>query len=1299
MLTTRRKCFWVLLASILAAVLIACAISWAPSALRSAPAAAEEVTVAADDTNNTSLQDAIDAAGTAATTITLESNFTENITIAEGQNITLNLDSNDIAVAGGSAITNNGNLIIQGTINAVVSTEDEAGYAVNNAGTLTIEGGYFKNDLSNTGSISISGGRFATLIPASYLAENCSIGTYISFGNRGYNVGGAPVAEITLDGVRYVFATISNAATNAAGGTVTLIADVEQTNFITLDESVTLDLNGHDITYAGTLNNNLISVTGENVVITNSSEEESKLINKYGEGGNEYSVIHSEGANLTIENVTIESNGNGIVFLGNATPAEAVETDSSTYNTLNLNNASVSAYALAISGNGSSADKYSGTVINVNNSTLTAQQGPGIYQPQYGILNINGEDTVIEGSSGIEVRAGILNVNAGTIKADWPEFAISDNAGGGSSVDGAAIVVSQHSTNLPIKVTLSGGTYSSVSTDGLSVYEADLLNDVATDEIDISITGGTYSQPVESENLTGFILNGTFSEAVSASYVAGDSVLYPAADGTYKVVAEEDFAAEENTGVAQVGNAYYATLQEAINNAADGDTITLLADIKTETAIRINRAVVLDLNGCDITGGTTSSAITSIASISASGVTITNSSDDESVVGNDYYGTMGVSISSGLTDIVLSNITVNMNGHTTGQLSAVQTLSPVVIDNVNITVNAIGSITLGVLVASPDVEIVNSTIEVTRPAEYQDYDHAAYGAYLIQGYDSSLVMKNSIVKSDDSGVMVVGDYGNASASDAIEADSSEYTSFTVIDSTIEAVVYGVVGNGANHGTVINIENTVITVPDSWAIYHPQYGILNISGNNTVITGGTAIELRAGKATIEGGTFISTGDFETSPNGNGTTVYGAALAVSQHTTDLPIDVIVSGGTFVAEGANGKAVYEVDLQGDTVDNIEISVTGGTFNGGVESQNVASFIAGGSFSELPDETLLADSFETVEYDGYYVVFESTETSGDVVIAGLEAQADVRVYLSSLGFAWSDITALAGSDSNAAAVTEAYEALSAATSLAEVAIGRLAAFDAADSYYSYISGLRAEAVSSVNAAAEDANIAVPTYIISAINGAASAAEIETYETLGLAEIADAAAQLAQAEEDIAALSGKIDALSTAVGRIEESLGDIAGLSGVVDEIKAALADAVASLGNASSDIEDISAMVESIQKLQIIVSNTQSTFIDTVESALASIKNTLSGLGTSEEIEKLQSAADAIAEAVSAYDGNFEGLAGIAEEVGALQGAVDSLTDEVTADTGMSGEMIGLYVIVCILAVLVIAVLVLTLLKRRSK
>ena len=943
MLTTRRKCFWVLLASIFAAVLIACAISWAPSATRSAPAAAEEVTVAADDTNNTSLQDAIDAAGTAATTITLESNFTENITIAEGQNITLNLDSNDIAVAGGSAITNNGNLIIQGTINAVVSTEDEAGYAVNNAGTLTIEGGYFKNDLSNTGSISISGGRFATLIPASYLAENCSIGTYISFGNRGYNVGGAPVAEITLDGVRYVFATISNAATNAAGGTVTLIADVEQTNFITLDESVTLDLNGHDITYAGTLNNNLISVTGENVVITNSSEEESKLINKYGEGGNEYSVIHSEGANLTIENITIESNGNGIVFLGNATPAEAVETDSSTYNTLNLNNASVSAYAFAISGNGSSADKYSGTVINVNNSTLTAQQGPGIYQPQYGILNINGEDTVIEGSSGIEVRAGILNVNAGTIKADWPEFAISDNAGGGSSVDGAAIVVSQHSTNLPIKVTLSGGTYSSVSTDGLSVYEADLLNDVATDEIDISITGGTYSQPVESENLTGFILNGTFSEAVSASYVAGDSVLYPAADGTYKVVAEEDFAAEENTGVAQVGNAYYATLQEAINNAADGDTITLLADIKTETAIRINRAVVLDLNGCDITGGTTSSAITSIASISASGVTITNSSDDESVVGNDYYGTMGVAISSGLTDIVLSNITVNMNGHTTGQLSAVQTLSPVVIDNVNITVNAIGSITLGVLVASPDVEIVNSTIEVTRPAEYQDYDHAAYGAYLIQGYDSSLVMKNSIVKSDDSGVMVVGDYGNASASDAIEADSSEYTSFTVIDSTIEAVVYGVVGNGANHGTVINIENTVITVPDSWAIYHPQYGILNIGGNNTVITGGTAIELRAGKATIEGGTFISTGDFETSPNGNGTTVYGAALAVSQHTTDLPIDVIVSGGTFVAEGANGKAVYEVDLQGDTVDNIEISVTGGTFNGGVESQNVASFIAG--------------------------------------------------------------------------------------------------------------------------------------------------------------------------------------------------------------------------------------------------------------------------------------------------------------------------------------------------------------------
>ena len=650
MFTTRRKGIIAILCAVFAAALIACAISLAPSASRTTPVYAAEGDVAAiDGTNYTSLQEAINKAGTAEKTVTLLANTTENITIASGQDITLALDGNDITVETGNAITNNGTLIIQGTNNAVISTGGETDYAVNNAGTLTIEGGYFKNELliPNAESVSISGGRFATLVPASYLAENCSIGTYISFGNVGYNIGDAPVAEIELDGVRYVFATISNAATNAAGGTVTLIADAEQTNFITLDESVTLDLNGHDITYTGTTNNNLIRVTGENVVITNSSEEESKLINKYGEGGNAYSVIHSEGANLEIEKVTIESNANGVVFFGSLTPVAASEAAPDTFNTLNMEGVKVSAYAFALSGNGSSAEDeaWSGTTINVTNSSLNSDQGCAIYQPQYGILNINGEETFIEGSSGIEVRAGILNVNAGTIRANWPEFAFSDNAGGGSSVDGAAIVVSQHSTNLPISVNLNGGTYSSSSTGGMSVYEADLLNDVATDEIEITIDGGEYTQPVESENVKGFVENGTFSKALPASYVSENAVFYPVE--TEKGVA---YTATTNTGdlsselsVAQIGNAYYATLQEAIDAAESGATVTLIGNVNEDITVAADDNITIDLNGCTLTGvseHTITNNGTLVIDDIAGGGRVTNSTAGKAAVYNAVEATV-----------------------------------------------------------------------------------------------------------------------------------------------------------------------------------------------------------------------------------------------------------------------------------------------------------------------------------------------------------------------------------------------------------------------------------------------------------------------------------------------------------------------------------------------------------------------------------------------------------------------------------------------------------------------------------
>lgn len=63
------------------------------------------------------LQDQINAAGTTPTTIKLDQNYKENITIAEGQTITLNLNGKTLnggTVKDKPTITNNGTLYCNG---------------------------------------------------------------------------------------------------------------------------------------------------------------------------------------------------------------------------------------------------------------------------------------------------------------------------------------------------------------------------------------------------------------------------------------------------------------------------------------------------------------------------------------------------------------------------------------------------------------------------------------------------------------------------------------------------------------------------------------------------------------------------------------------------------------------------------------------------------------------------------------------------------------------------------------------------------------------------------------------------------------------------------------------------------------------------------------------------------------------------------------------------------------------------------------------------------------------------------
>ena len=177
------------------------------------------------------------------------------------------------------------------------------------------------------------------------------------------------------------------------------------------------------------------------------------------------------------------------------------------------------------------------------------------------------------------------------------------------------------------------------------------------------------------------------------------------------------------------------------------------------------------------------------------------------------------------------------------------------------------------------------------------------------------------------------------------------TNLTVNGGTISGSAYGIVGNGANN------DNTTVTINDGYiestagtAIYQPQKGTMTIHGGR-IVGAGTGIEVRSGDVNITNGYIAGMNDIlDTRDYNNGPTVYGAAIAVSQHTTQHDININISGGTF--DGI--YAIYEADHTDGKLnsndgykDNVNISITDGTFNGSIYSQHCDDFITGGTFS----------------------------------------------------------------------------------------------------------------------------------------------------------------------------------------------------------------------------------------------------------------------------------------------------------------------------------------------------------------
>lgn len=258
------------------------------------------------------------------------------------------------------------------------------------------------------------------------------------------------------------------------GQTITLLKDTALTSSISIKKNITLDLGGKTLSRNGGM---LLDIYG-NVTIQNGTVA---MTNTTGSGAD---IWVNKTATLTVEKsatISAPSNSFAIAYYEDCTAAKVTLKGTLTGD------------GSGITVNGNIKDKDSSNQNTSNtlilDGTTINVKGHGVYQAGYATTTFTENASTITGSTGIEVRAGNLTVTNSTITGNGT-FNCKSNPSG-TTTDGVGIAIAQHTTKLPIDVTISGGNISGT----YAVYESDPENNGTeyTKDVKLSITGGYFT--------------------------------------------------------------------------------------------------------------------------------------------------------------------------------------------------------------------------------------------------------------------------------------------------------------------------------------------------------------------------------------------------------------------------------------------------------------------------------------------------------------------------------------------------------------------------------------------------------------------------------------------------------------------------------------------------------------------------------------------------------------------------------------------------------------------------------------
>ncbi|MBR6961469.1 hypothetical protein IKH79_01760 [Candidatus Saccharibacteria bacterium] len=273
-----------------------------------------------------------------------------------------------------------------------------------------------------------------------------------------------------------------------------------------------------------------------------------------------------------------------------------------------VNNGEITSFNQGITTNGtmdSTKPNYGNNAkITVNGGKITSIDSTGIYAPSVnGKTVINGGE--ITGKTGIEIRAGELEVKGGIITATASPNSATGN-GNGTTTDGVAIAISQHNTKQNIKVTVCSGKMTGYlalgeanpqGNDNSDISKIALVIDEACgDEPEfISTNTANNADVIKIENfdiINKFVKGGRFSHRVPADFIADgyvepnekdngmyyvtrphDVIVNAAANGTVSVSKATAMKGDEVKITATPADGY--ELDAITVKDADGNAITI----------------------------------------------------------------------------------------------------------------------------------------------------------------------------------------------------------------------------------------------------------------------------------------------------------------------------------------------------------------------------------------------------------------------------------------------------------------------------------------------------------------------------------------------------------------------------------------------------------------------------------------------------------------------------------------------------------------------------------------------------